>query len=377
MRILYITDQVYLHGGAEKILIQKLNLWVKYFGYEVMLITLQQEGRAPFFPINAQVKHFDLGLVIPEKTSFFTRKNIVDLPDHAKVLKRQIDAFKPDGIFLISLGFVRYILPFIAGRYPIYNEYHTSYYGFQLGYEKLSPLNKIKKKLSYFLIECVENMYTNIVFLNQAEQNHYKRKNGVIIPNFYDDTEPRVKVPKQKQVISLGRLSYQKGYDLLIQAWDLISEEIPGWNLAIFGNGEKHAALQMQISKSKSRNTIELHPATNEVNLKLAASSFYVMSSRFETFPMVLLEAMSNNLPVVSFDCPTGPASILTNGEDSILVENGNIAALAENIKFLMLNEDKRIAMGAKASENVSKLDPKIIMQQWDNLLRKNLKNDI
>lgn len=73
MRILYITDQVYLHGGAEKILIQKLNFWVQYFGYEVMLITLQQEGRAPFFPIDPAVKHFDLGLNLPEGTSYFKK----------------------------------------------------------------------------------------------------------------------------------------------------------------------------------------------------------------------------------------------------------------------------------------------------------------
>lgn len=235
-------------------------------------------------------------------------------------------------------------------------------------------IQKIKKKISYALIEAVESMYTNIVFLNQAEFNHYDRKNGVIIPNFFDDTEPRLAAARQKQIISLGRLSYQKGYDLLIQAWEKVAADIPDWRLAIYGNGEKHAALQMQLSKCQSRDTIELHPATNEVNKKLAASSFYVMSSRFETFPMVLLEAMSNQLPVVSFNCPTGPASILTHGEDSILVEDGNVQQLAESIKTMALDEDMRSQMGQKALQNVSKLDPKVIMKQWDDLVRKNSK---
>lgn len=372
MKILYITDQVYLHGGAEKILIQKLNFWVNFFGYEVMLITLQQEGRKPFFPLDEKVKHFDLGVPGSAGSSFFTRENLSSLSDYTKRLKRKIEDYQPDGIFLISLGFVRYALPFIAGKFPIYNEYHTSYYGFQLGFEKLSPLKKIKKKLSYFLIERIENMYTNIVFLNQAEYDHYNRNNGVIIPNFYDDSEPRVDLPKEKQLISLGRLSYQKGYDLLIEAWDQISADVPDWRLSIYGNGEWHDKLHKQLETCQSRATIDLHPATNEVNKKLAASAFYVMSSRFETFPMVLLEAMSNKLPVVSFDCPTGPGAILTNGEDGVLVENGNIEALAEAIKAMILNDSKRAQMGKAAFKNVAKLDPAVIMSQWDQLVKQN-----
>jgi len=373
MKIIYITDQIHLHGGAEKILIQKLNYWVEWYGYDVLLITSEQRGKKPFFHLNEKVQWVDLGINYIEGVSYFNPKNFTKFPKHYSTLKTAIHEFKPDAIFLLSLGLVRFILPLIASRFRIYNEYHTSYYGFHLGYQRLSALHKIKKNITNAAIAFVESFYTKIVFLNDAEFKHYNRKNGVIIPNFFDEIKHPVSGPKKNQAISLGRLSYQKGYDLLIDVWEIVNASVDDWTLEIYGNGENHDALQEQIRNKNLQDTIHLNKATDNVNEKLSESAFYVMSSRFETFPMVLLEAMSNALPVVSFDCPTGPASMLTPNEDSYLVPHNDVSAMAERMIFIMRNEELRNEMGQKALQNVKRFNPQAIMRQWDELIKNNI----
>jgi len=374
MKIIYITDQIYLHGGAEKILIQKLNYWADQFGYDVLLITSQQLGKDPIFELSNKVKRIDLEINYVEGVSFLSKVNLRKFPQHISKLKKAINDFKPDAIFLVSLNIIRYALPFISGKYNIYNEYHTSYYGFQLGYERLSIAGKIKRRLAYALNSFVESFYTNIIFLNKAEYQHYNRKNAVIIPNFFDETANLPVLSKKNQIISLGRLSYQKGYDLLIDVWEIVDREQMGWTLEIFGNGEDQDALLKKIESKNLSHSLHLNPATNQINHKLAESQFYVMSSRFETFPMVLLEAMSNKLPTVSFNCPTGPESMLTQGEDGIIVPNGDIEALAKEILSLMKDENRRNQMGENAGKNVKRFNPQHIMAKWDALIKSNLK---
>lgn len=374
MRIIYITDQIYLHGGAEKILIQKMNYWVEFYGYEVLLITSQQCGRKPFFQLNEKVRHIDLDLNYVEGVSYFSPKNFRKIPQHAKKLKAAIREFDPDAIFVLSLGFVRYMLPFIAKGYPLYNEYHTSYYGFELSYRLRSRIGKIRNRVSKAFADLVEARYTNIVYLNQAEYDHYKKKNAVIIPNFFDVIDSPPQHAKKKQAVSLGRLCYQKGYDLLIDAWEIVDRAETGWTLQIYGNGEDRDALAEKIAVKGLSRTVFLNPATDTINEKLSESGFYVMSSRFETFPMVLLEAMSNGLPTVSFDCPTGPASMLTRNQDGLLVPEADIQALASAILGMIGDDAMRQKMGAAALENVKRFDRRTVMAQWDELIRKNAK---
>lgn len=373
MRILYITDQIYLHGGAEKILIQKLNYWAEVYQYDVLLVTTQQDGKPSFFELSPKVKHHDLGVKNHGKSQVHP-KNLFQIFGYVKELKSVIHTFNPDAIFLISLSLIRYFLPFIARKYAIFNEYHTSYYGFYLGYQKLSPLQKIKKQILYRVIRFMESFYTKIVFLNHREFEHYKGKNAIVIPNFYDEIKEIPQVEKKNQVIALGRLSNVKGYDILIDAWEMIGEKAPGWTLEIYGNGENHAKLTQQIENKNLSHTVHLNPATDKVNEKLSESAFYAMSSHSETFPMVLLEAMLNGLPTVSFDVPTGPASILTDGEDSILVKADDVKTFAEKMLLLIQDEALRISMGKQAKNNVERFNPKLVMGLWHNLITANKK---
>ncbi|SCY38943.1 glycosyltransferase family 4 protein [Flavobacterium caeni] len=369
MKILYVIDQMHLHGGAEKITAQKLNYWADVYGYETRLVTSEQNGKPVCYPLSGKVSHVDLNVGYAPG-SYFSPKNILKFPKHYAALKREIQSFKPDAVFLVTLGWIRFALPYIAKGYPIYYEYHTSHYGFQLGYEQGSAWVKIKKKLQRFLIDFVEKQYTAVVFLSQKEHDYFELKNGVVIPNFFDPEQQPVDRPKKKQVISLGRMSHQKGYDLLIEAWETVHALHPDWTLEIFGEGEQRAALEKLVADKNLAHTVHLNHATDRVSEKLSESEIYALPSRVDNFPMVLLEALLHGVPVVAFDCPNGPRAILTENEDGLFALPQNPADLAEKILFLMRNPEQRRGMAAKAKTNVARFKPETVMALWDALVR-------
>ena len=371
MKLLYVTDQVYLHGGAEKILIQKLNYWADVYGYDVTLLTSVQKGKAPFFPLSSKVKMHDLKMGYPDGTLYHP-KNFYLFRKQFKRLESFIDAYKPDAVFVLSQSLFHIITPFAAKTIPTYYEYHTSWYGFKLGFDRLSGIKKIKAKVIRRIADYAESRYTKIVYLNQAEFDHFKLKNAVIIPNFFDVLEQRQPRNPKKIAISLGRLSFQKGYDLLIEAWKQVDTQIDGWQMHVYGNGELREKLVRDAAAHKFKNPLHFFEAIDNINEKLSQASLYVMSSRFETFPMVLLEALSNQVPVVSFDCPTGPRSILTENEDGLIVPPLDVKALADAIVAIAGDEQKRLSMGAAGLKNVSRFSPESVMQQWDSLIRSN-----
>jgi glycosyltransferase involved in cell wall biosynthesis len=155
---------------------------------------------------------------------------------------------------------------------------------------------------------------------------------------------------------------------MLIDAWALINKKCPDWMLNIYGQGEWKEMLVEKIAALNLQEVVVLHGVSMKIADEYKRSSFYVMSSRFEGLPMVLIEAMSFGLPVISFDCEFGPSEIVTDGVDGYLVEPNNIEELANRICFLIENEDKRKLMGQQAIINVRRFDKETVMQQWLNL---------
>lgn len=171
-----------------------------------------------------------------------------------------------------------------------------------------------------------------------------------------------------KIVVSIGRLTSQKGYDLLIKAWSLIEKKYPDWSLHIYGDGEDKEKLEGLINRSNLQN-ITLQGIISDVQGVYDSASIYVMSSRFEGFGMVLIEAQSRGLPIVSFDCPSGPTEIISDKSDGYLVENGNTDILAERISHLIENKLLRRAFSSKALLSAERFEPEKIMSQWMSLI--------
>jgi glycosyltransferase involved in cell wall biosynthesis len=190
----------------------------------------------------------------------------------------------------------------------------------------------------------------------------------VRIPNAVRSLDQIPAAPASKIAVAAGRLFPQKGFDLLIRAWAKLVETYPDWQLRIYGSGEKKSELRDLIEEHHLYNHVFLMGHTDRLDDELAKASFYVLSSRFEGLPMVMIEAMSHALPVVSFDCPTGPADVLTHGVDGLLVAPEDPDALADAMAALMADEVLRADMGVAAILTAASYGPDSVHHRWESL---------
>jgi glycosyltransferase involved in cell wall biosynthesis len=169
--------------------------------------------------------------------------------------------------------------------------------------------------------------------------------------------------------IAVGRLTPQKGFDRLIPAFAKVVERHPEWTLRICGGGRLRKELERLVGEHDLANHVTLLGSISDIERQLAASSMFVLSSRFEGLPMAMIEAMSKGLPVVAFDCPTGPAEVVEHGRSGLLVPNGDVEALAAAILELIEDEARRHAYGAAAAQRAEAFSLPAVGARWDNLI--------
>jgi glycosyltransferase involved in cell wall biosynthesis len=172
----------------------------------------------------------------------------------------------------------------------------------------------------------------------------------------------------EKVVASIGRLSHEKGIDMLLDAWAEAVPQQPGWTLRIYGRGEAEADLRQQCAQLGLEDSVDFAGQTEDVPAALRASSVFVQSSRGEGFPLVLLEAMASGVPCVAFDCAPGVREIVTHDEDGLLARPGNTAEIARHLVRLMADEQLRDTMGERALSSVRRFDPDAITRRWEEL---------
>ncbi len=382
MKIAYCIPSLYNSGGMERILTAKINYLANLNKYELFVITTDQKGRPIKFPLDERIKliHFDIDFERHYNDNLIRKylhhkKNIYI---YKQKLKKFIDSEKID--ICISLGGKE--IEFLS-RLPVkckkvaemhfsmnFREQflvsrHSGLIWKLLGKIRTQQLKKCTKKLD------------KLIVLTESDKKQWGKthKNVKQISNFIPFNNTTVSNLEHKKVITVGRLDAQKGYDMLIDSWKYVATKHPDWELNIYGIGEWEKMLQDKINKYNLKNQVHLKGSSENIISEYVENSMYVMSSRYEGFPMVLIEAISCGLPVVSFNCEFGPNEIIKNGVDGFLVENGNIIQLAERINVLIENEKLRKEMGEKASLNAKRFSKEIIMKQWIELFESLTKN--
>ena len=191
-----------------------------------------------------------------------------------------------------------------------------------------------------------------------------------VIPNARTFTTDNPAQLENKEVLAVGRYAYQKGFDLLLQAWAAVCREVSGWTLRIVGDGELRDELQQMVARLGVGDSVILARQSSDVQSLYRRAAIYVMSSRYEGLPMVLLEAQAAGLPIVSFACPCGPSDVVTDGRDGFLVPAGDTDALAARLLTLMRDPALRQRMGAAAYADSARFSTEAVMGQWERLFR-------
>ena len=172
-----------------------------------------------------------------------------------------------------------------------------------------------------------------------------------------------------KIALAVGRLTYQKGFDQLVECWTPVAEQYPDWQLWILGDGEDKEALEKQIFRNGLSGIVKIFPFTAEIDKYLKAASIFCLSSRFEGLGMVLIEAQSFGLPAVAFDCEVGPAEIIRHGETGFLVETFNRDDFSEKLMILINDKELREEQGKAALEAAQAFQPEHIVPKWLEIL--------
>ena len=367
MKIVFSTDQIYLHGGIEKVLAEKANYFADEVGYEVIILTCEQKGKKPCYPLSAKIQLMDLGIDYHREKSYFSPENLLKIPYHFFKLNQILQQLEPDAVIVSNFGFDYYGMPFFYNKAKKIKEFHSSRYFDTVA---RTQNKSIIKKLTYQFNDWIESKYDHLVVLNKDEVPYYKSDAIVVIPN-------AISIPAEtalldnKQAVTAGRISPVKGFDQLIKAWKIVHSKVPEWELHIYGEDYvgTRKELEILIKENNLDQVIYFKGSSSNMTKTFEDYSLYALSSVTECFPMVLLESLAVGLPIVSFDCPNGPRNIISDKEDGLLAENQNLADLAKKILLLIQNQHQRKLFGKNAKQNSLQFSTSVVMKQWVNLL--------
>lgn len=385
MKIAYCLFGTYSAGGLERVTAVKAN-WLAEHGYEVYLVTSGHAGRPSYYPLHPSVKHIDLGLCyeVPGAISRFEayRRNLPKYRKHKELLEQLFAEIRPDiavaagwheGTFLYQLkdGSKKII------EHHIWRNANFALYSLYL--KQMSHVTLLRRVKSGLLVLWnrwltykqgrYDQKFDRLVVLTEEDKTYCTHcPTTSVIPNPITAPSSEVSPLSDKVILAVGRLDNQKNFPGLIDIWALIAKDYPDWKLRIVGEGYTDTRILQKVKEYSLEGQFELCPFTNNVQEHYLSSSIFTMTSDFEGFGLVLVEAESMGLPLVSYACPCGPRDIIRDGQDGFLVERGDMKTFAARLRQLIEDEELRRRMGQAAKVNSQRFSLDNVMKQWEAL---------
>lgn len=380
LKLVYLTPALYMAGGVERVLTLKANYFAEHFGYDVTIILTEGKGKSPFYPLSERIKVVNLNIGFEQLWNCsFLKKIFVYLKkqrQYKKALTAELMKLCPDITVSLLRREINFLIGIKDGSKKI-GELHVN----RLNYRNFeaNDTNFIKQlfaKLWMFsLVKQLKRLDRFVVLTEEDKLAWPELQNVSVIPDplsFVPTAQSSLSV---KRVIAVGRYVYQKGFDLLLQAWAKIERQCPDWMLVVYGDGDRAPYEQMMRNLGIDTSRCLLNGPTTDIQREYVNSSLFVFTSRFEGFGMVLVEAMACGLPVVSFACPCGPKDIVRDGEDGFLVENGNIDELVQQLMKLMVDHRLRTAFARHAQQNAQRFNIEQTALRWKSVFESCTKN--
>lgn len=379
-KIVYCTPALYMAGGVERVLTLKANYFAEHYGYDITIILTEGRDKPLFYQLSDKIKivHLDInfeelwGQPFVSKVLLYLKKQ----REFRRKLREQLMRIRPDITISLLRREINFITSINDGSLKI-GELHVNRANYR-NFEA-NDTNILKRLFARFwmdnLVKHLSRLDRFVVLTEEDFQSWKELDNTIVIPDPMSFKPTGFSRQEHKRVIAVGRYAYQKGFDMLLEAWSMIEKQCPEWQLAIYGMGNRTPYEQQAARLGLDMTRCHINGSTADIEKEYSESSLFVLSSRFEGFGMVLVEAMSCGLPVVSFACPCGPRDIVSNRRNGLLVENGNVEQLAKAMLSLISDDDMRRKMGESAKDDVRRFDLDVIAGLWQKLFETTMKS--
>lgn len=370
-------------GGLAKIVIDKIN-WLIDHGYEVTLCNIERLDVKPAYPIDSRVKLLRGDISTTPGGALTRLKGVIGAVKRVKVI---IEEEKPDIIVNAHCPLVTWILPFLkfqvsGSKFQVSRprniiEMHQSRQGLEVFNRQY--MGAFSRWLHRWSIRWIYSKYDRFVVLTNGDREAWNTKNCATIPNFATVGEPQktqkcaenTKDTKYKennhQIIMLARLMPQKRIDLMIDVWAKLAKDFPDWHVKVLGDGILKEELEKKVRNLGIEKSFLMPGGVKDVNAELEASDILCLTSEYEGFGIVLIEAMIKHVPVIAFEY-LGVHDIIENGVDGYVVPFGNVDEYAEKLRSLMSSSELRGKLAEKAVVRVKKFDKERVMSLWVEL---------
>ena len=380
-KIVYCTPALYSAGGTERVVSVKANYFADVLGYDVTIIVTEGKNGNSFFPLSDKVKVINLGINFEELWNItFVKKVLLYLKKqrkYKKLLTNELLRIRPDITITTLRREINFINEVPDGSIKI-GEQHLS----RTNYRKIDTRFSKFYEISFFrwwkdrVVVSLKKLDRLVVLTSDAASEWPEVTNITMIPDPLPIKVSNCSPLSAKRVITIGRYSYEKGYDLLLKIWSIVEKKCTDWQLDIYAMGDPTPYVKIMDELSIDKKRCHLNSSVVDVESEYINSSILVQPSRTEGFGLVLVEAMACGLPVISFDCENGPRSIITEGENGFLIELYDVDSFAERLVQLINDNELRNKMGEKGLRKSQLYQIDSVGRQWkllfDDIMQKN-----